>query len=196
MNATEILLLLILGFVAFVVFRLIARSITGNAGKTGDARLKRIQTASWWIQLLTVFSFLMGVYWILAFLFGWPFFFQHKLRLVISHSHIYTSPAEMPQAVLAWWSVKMGLTFFCYGVMFSLFRLYQKGILFSAKNVRHIHSLAYYLIANWLVDYQLQSTLHDMDLSTTPLFVGLLIIFVAWIMEEGRKIQEEQELTV
>jgi hypothetical protein len=102
----------------------------------------------------------------------------------------------MPQAVLAWWSVKMGLTFFCYGVMFSLFRLYQKGILFSAKNVRHIHSLAYYLIANWLVDYQLQSTLHDMDLSTTPLFVGLLIIFVAWIMDEGRKIQEEQELTV
>jgi hypothetical protein len=74
MNATEILLLLILGFVAFVVVRLIARSITGNAGKTGDARLKRIQTASWWIQLLTVFSFLMGVYWILAFLFGWPFF--------------------------------------------------------------------------------------------------------------------------
>jgi hypothetical protein len=35
-----------------------------------------------------------------------------------------------------------------------------------------------------------------MALSTTPVFVGLLIIFVAWIMDEGRKIQEEQALTV
>jgi uncharacterized membrane protein YdcZ (DUF606 family) len=25
---------------------------------------------------------------------------------------------------------------------------------------------------------------------------GLLILFIAWIMDEGRKIQEEQELTV
>ncbi len=195
MNATAIWLLF-LGFVAFVVFRLWSRGITRKAGTSGDARLKRIQTASWWILFLTVFSFLMGVYWMLAFLFGWPFFFQGKLRLAISHNHIYTSPAEMPQTILAWWLVKMGLSFFCYGVMFSLFRLYEKGILFSTKNVRHIRWLAYCLVVNWAVDYQLQSTLHDMALSTTPLFVGLLIIFIAWIMDEGRKIQEEQALTV
>jgi len=35
-----------------------------------------------------------------------------------------------------------------------------------------------------------------MALSTTPLFIGMLIIFITWIMDEGRKIQEEQELTV
>jgi hypothetical protein len=35
-----------------------------------------------------------------------------------------------------------------------------------------------------------------MDLSLTPVFAGLMIIFIAWIMDEGRKIQEEQELTV
>jgi protein-S-isoprenylcysteine O-methyltransferase Ste14 len=44
--------------------------------------------------------------------------------------------------------------------------------------------------------YSMQATFHDMALSTTPVFIGLLIIFVAWIMDEGRKIQEEQELTV
>jgi len=38
--------------------------------------------------------------------------------------------------------------------------------------------------------------LRDMDLSTTPIFGGLFIIFFAWIMDEGRKIQEEQTLTV
>jgi hypothetical protein len=29
-----------------------------------------------------------------------------------------------------------------------------------------------------------------------PLFIGLILILIAWIMDEGRKIQEEQELTV
>ena len=42
----------------------------------------------------------------------------------------------------------------------------------------------------------MQSSLRDMDLSTTPVLVGLMILFVAWIMDEGRKLQEEQALTV
>jgi hypothetical protein len=29
-----------------------------------------------------------------------------------------------------------------------------------------------------------------------PFFIGVIIVLIAWIMEEGRKIQEEQELTV
>jgi hypothetical protein len=28
------------------------------------------------------------------------------------------------------------------------------------------------------------------------LFAGIVIVLIAWIMDEGRKIQEEQELTV
>jgi hypothetical protein len=68
--------------------------------------------------------------------------------------------------------------------------------LFAAKNVRHIRSLGYFLIVNWAINDQMQGALRDMDLSTTPLFIGLLIIFVSWIMDEGRKLQEEQELTV
>jgi hypothetical protein len=191
-----LILPLFLVLVAFSVFRLLSRRNIGKASKTSDARLERIQIASLWIQLLMGFSFIMWVYSILEFVFGWPFFSEHKVRIVISHSHVFTSPAEMPQAILAWWSVKMAWMLFFFGVMFSLFRLYQKGILFSAKNIRHINSLAYFLIGNWAIDYQLQSTLRDMDLSTTPLFVGFLIIFIAWIMDEGRKIQEEQELTV
>ena len=43
---------------------------------------------------------------------------------------------------------------------------------------------------------QLVDMLRDMNLSSTPLFMGFLIIFIAWIMDEGRKMQEEQELTV
>jgi hypothetical protein len=56
--------------------------------------------------------------------------------------------------------------------------------------------LGYYFIVNWAIDSQIQYSLRDMALSTTPIFVGFFIIFFAWIMDEGRKIQEEQELTV
>jgi hypothetical protein len=80
--------------------------------------------------------------------------------------------------------------------MFSLLRLYQKGVLFSAKNIRRIYCLAYCLLANWFIDDRMQSSLNDEALSDTPLFVAFLIIFIAWIMGEARKIQEEQELTV
>ena len=159
-------------------------------------RLKRIKNASLIFQCFVGFSLLLGVYWMLAFLFGWPFFSQDKIRIVISHSHIYTSSAEMPTVVFALWLVKAGLGIASAVVLFALFQLYGRGILFSARNVRFIRFFGYWNIINWIIDYQMQSTLHDMDLSMTPVFGGLLIIFIAWIMDEGRKIQEEQELTV
>ncbi|MEI9863261.1 MAG: DUF2975 domain-containing protein [Limisphaerales bacterium] len=34
------------------------------------------------------------------------------------------------------------------------------------------------------------------EITFGQLVLGLLIILIAWIMDEGRKIQEEQELTV
>jgi hypothetical protein len=82
------------------------------------------------------------------------------------------------------------------GVLLRLFWLYWRGILFSAKNVNCIRLLGYWLVVDWFINYQMQGMLRDMDLSSTPVLVGFLIIFVAWIMDEGRKIQEEQELTV
>jgi len=47
-----------------------------------------------------------------------------------------------------------------------------------------------------VADYQMQAAVREVDWSTNSIFIGLLIIFVSWIMDEGRKIQEEQELTV
>jgi len=190
------ILLLFLVLIIFAVFRYLHLRPAAKGLKPAAVRLGRIQTASWWFLVFMGISFLLYVYIILAFLFGWPPPYHDTLRIIISHNHIYTSPGEMPQTVLLWWSMKTAISLFFYWVMFSLFRLYQKGILFSARNVRHIKSLGYFLIVNWAVDYQLQSALKDMDLSTTPVFIGLLIIFIAWIMDEGRKIQEEQALTV
>ncbi len=187
---------LVLVLVAFALFRLLARSNIGMASKTIDARLKRIQIASLWVQLLMGFSFILWVYFNLAFALGWPFFSQSPARMVVTPGHIYTALADMPGNVLAWVGVKTGLAFAAGGVLFALFGLYRRGILFSARNVLYIRFFGYYLILNAVVDYQIQAALRDVNWSTTPIFVGFLIIFIAWIMDEGRKIQEEQALTV
>jgi hypothetical protein len=195
MSGFEILLLF-LGLVAFVVFRFLHLRPPAKGLKPAAARLGRIQTASWWIQVAIGFSVVVAIYALLAFLCGWPFFSEYPARMVVAPGHVYTSPAEMPGSILALALVKTGLDFAAMAVLFVLFNLYWRGILFSARNVLYIRFQGYYLILGFIVDYQIQSRFHDMALSTTSLFVGFLIIFIAWIMDEGRKIQEEQELTV
>jgi hypothetical protein len=160
-------------------------------------RLNRIKKVSRYLRLLVCIGIILQTYLAVAFIFGWPaFIYNDQVRIVISQHHIYTSRAEMPKEILALWLVKMGLLTFGQVILICLFRLYEKGILFSAKNVLYITFIGYYLIFDWVVDYMLQSALHDMALSSTSIFVGFLVIFIAWIMDEGRKIREEQELTV
>jgi hypothetical protein len=97
---------------------------------------------------------------------------------------------------------------FCY----KLFNLCAHGDLFTSKVVSHIRRVgyAYFLMAiaaasQWLLSFHgnsESSTVHHpywpiglLNL-TSSLFPGFLIIFIAWVMDEGRKIREEQELTV
>ncbi len=188
----SIILILVFLLVIYSSFGRLSPLAAGTNAIARAARLRRIATASWWIQLLFAICSLGLAYSLLAFFMGWP----PNARMVISHNHIYTSPADMPSNIFWLWLAKVALAFVCCGVLFSLFGLYRKGQIFTAHNVSHIRSLGYFLIINWALDDLMQSSLHDMDLSTNPILIGLLIIFFAWVMDEGRKIQEEQELTV
>ena len=156
-------------------------------------RLDRIQSISGMLRLLIFIGLILEVYSILAICFGLPPLGNGNFSAA---GHIYTSLAEVPQELKALMAVKVGFGFFGAWMLQSLLRLYQQGILFTARNVWYIRVLGYYVIIDWLINYQLEAATHAMELHLTQLFVGLLIIFVAWIMDEGRKIQEEQELTV
>jgi Protein of unknown function (DUF2975) len=194
MNVTESALIICV--LLLVIFRLVLRSPKNNAAKVGPNRLTRIRNASFVFSMCLWLSVVLGIYWFLAFIFGRPFLFEDHARIVISPSHIYSSPSEMPSGIFWLWVVKVGWSFFAVGTMLRLFWLYGKGILFTAKNVNCLRFLGYYFIVDWFINYQMQNYQHDMALSTTPVFVGFFIIFFAWIMDEGRKIREEQELTV
>jgi hypothetical protein len=192
-NPVVLILLAVMGFFLFRWLRSPKRQrVAGNEAR----RLARIRRASLVFQFLISFGLAVGIYSVLAFLLGWHFFSEYPSKIAICTGHVYTSPTEMPPTLLVLALLKIGLDFAAAAVLLALFGLYARGILFSPKNIQYIRFQGYYLILSFAVDYQIQSTLRDMTLSTTPLFVGLLIIFVAWIMDEGRKIQEEQELTV
>lgn len=97
--------------------------------------------------------------------------------------------------------------------LIKLFKLYEQGEIFSLNNVRYIRNIGYALMASQIVDliYQalmgLALTLNNphghryMKISIDQnnfaiLFAGCIVILISWIMAEGCKLREEQQLTV
>jgi hypothetical protein len=189
MNATEMSLILAV-IVIYLAYRFKARHTMPN----NVARLNRITRVSFVFRLLIYLGLIFQFYLMLAYYFGWPG--HDRFKIVIAPNHIYTSPSEMSPEIQALWLVQTGLAFWAMTVLSCLFHLYERGIFFATKNVNYIRFFGYYLMISWVIDDQMQSEFQDMALSTGQLFGGFLIIFIAWIMDEGRKIQEEQELTV
>ncbi len=86
-----------------------------------------------------------------------------------------------------------------------LLELYERGILFETKNVALIRRLGELAIFYGVITAcRPVFETHEFALPTLPLNIlfspwliaGALTIIIAWVMDEGRKIQEEQELTV
>jgi len=114
---------------------------------------------------------------------------------------------------------------FWYWKLFRLFNLYQRGLIFSAQTIRCIKILGILCAVGWILGTALRVLPHPLPPSQIILppgvavseyiyrigffsfdfgtginfgllFAGIVIVLIAWIMDEGRKIQEEQELTV
>jgi uncharacterized membrane protein YGL010W len=82
-------------------------------------------------------------------------------------------------------------------ILFWLLDLFEAGNYFTARSVRHIKSLGALVMLDWVLTKILDAMSHSgVEITFGQLVVGLLIYIIAWIMDEGRKIQEEQQLTV
>jgi len=97
--------------------------------------------------------------------------------------------------------------------LIQLFKLYEKGKIFTDKNVFHIKMIAYLLLAVQLIRPVHEAFLtmiltwhnpvgHRMAVASMTgtniglMLTALVILLVAWIMGEAKKLKEEQELTV
>jgi len=89
------------------------------------------------------------------------------------------------------------------GVLYRLFKLYERGMIFTPANVRCIKWLGGWVLAAWVLSNVVEvfklitydSADVDFRIGAT-FFAGILVLLMSWIMEEGGKIQQEQALTI
>ncbi|HZM06618.1 MAG TPA: DUF2975 domain-containing protein [Candidatus Saccharimonadales bacterium] len=118
----------------------------------------------------------------------------------------FNSLQEIPAILKTYEGICCSLLLLAVIAFYRLLNLYEKGIIFSAENVTQIRRLGqlavfYGVLSACLPVFespyiQLPLTLPLNILCSPGFMVGCLTIIIAWVMDEGRKIQQEQELTV
>jgi len=140
------------------------------------------------------------------------------LLIGFSPHQSYPSPFDISLPVFVVGAIEYGLGGMGLILLNRLFTCYERGIFFKTENIRCFKFLGLIVIGLWLTLTLLELLAHQDNFkgsgpvypiltviigacrvnlgSFLPLVSGILIVFIAWIMDEGRKIQEEQELTV
>lgn len=98
-------------------------------------------------------------------------------------------------------------------ILSQLFRLYERGIVFSAENVKLYRRLGFVIIG-WVVaifvHIPLSSIIETMNnapgernitlgfeiVDSFTILVGMVVIVISWVMDEGRQLEDEQSLIV
>jgi Protein of unknown function (DUF2975) len=125
--------------------------------------------------------------------------------MVSVFNHPYASVSDIPAPMYALVAIAMGLYLLGVISFYRLLNLFEKGVIFAAASVSEIKRLGIFLaaygilsvVAKVIYTRQILFPWTLLDAVSSPWIVaGVAIYLVAWIMDEGRKIQEEQELTV
>ena len=185
-----------------------------NTSETNSVRLKRIQAICRSLKIMLmlyvgcVIGFLPSVF---------HFFHKTPESYWAIFGRTYATLAEVP------WQEKL-LVALCLGILFvavvtgyQLLNLYQRGVIFSDKNVQLFRRIgwltasygtvtilgdALFLVwGNWIhsaYGHLFGALAYGFfALLSSPWVVGgVCVLVLSLIMDEGRKIQEEQELTV
>ena len=110
-------------------------------------------------------------------------------------------------------SIPMLVELYILYSLIRLFSLYGKGEIFSFNNVRYIRNIGYALLITQIINPLYEGlmgvalTWHNphghrfasVSLDQTNLgiiFFALIVILISWIMAEGCKLREEQNLTI
>lgn len=206
MNATQIIpqvFILLCVLIALVIWRKVwaapqASADTSKISSKGGSRLDRIRQISkcvrlilqfgiplWVIFYLTVFS-LLPSYGIKT-----PFF-----SIQASKAHAHDTSAIFP----IYGALLLIVFLFWYRTVIRLFGFFEKGVLFTAETVRCIQLLGGIYIARFFLALAVKFLLPGEEWvgagMNNSLFIGFFMIFIGWLIDEARKIQEEQELTV
>jgi hypothetical protein len=93
---------------------------------------------------------------------------------------------------------------FAFMVTLNFFRLFSRlkdGHLFEGQAIEYLEKAARWWIAGGIAQIICQSvhayfSPNNVNITGCGIFGGLVVFFIAWVLREGQKLKEEQELTV
>lgn len=145
----------------------------------------------------------------------WIFFNEFPEIMKTQHGLVKRSFLPLGNRALCFCATLPALSVAMYSLsaLRSLFRLYAQGEVFSGRNVACYRKLGLSLLY-WSGAVFLQTPLLSLAMSAgmppgqrsltvalgsvelASLFAGLVALLVSWVMDEGRRIEEEQSLTI
>jgi hypothetical protein len=148
------------------------------------------------MTFMSALFFLASVKYALSYALGSGQPMLNTLHIAFSSHQTYTSPFNVPLPVFLIGALQLVLGGWGLILLNRLFLLYERGDFFKTGNIRCIKFLGLIVVGIWLTQTILELMAHQNNIEASGLVYGILVVFIAWIMDEGRKIQEEQELTV
>jgi hypothetical protein len=109
--------------------------------------------------------------------------------------HLCLKPSPMPIHAVLLELIRLGLFIYEIILLNRLFIFFGRGKFFAGENVRCLRLFGWAMVADAFAMFVNALMQHEVILNPSFL-TGLFIILISWIADEGRKIQEEQELTV
>src|ERR1035437_305455 len=122
-----------------------------------------------------------------------PFFSKH------SDSSSAIAGTDLYYIFPLYWCLLMVVFLFWYRAVVKLFGFFERGVLFTAETVRCMQILGGIYFVRFSLELIFQFLVSNPELIRsrwTDLFTGFFIFFIGWLIDEARKIREEQELTV
>ncbi len=163
----------------------------------GNVRLNRIKTVS------RIFRALLGLYAVAIILLFVGYAFAAMPNnppgpqpVSFLLYNFFVKPHHVPVQAVLMEIVRLGL--YGYGMILlnRLFSRFERGNFFTAENVRCVRWLGLVVVADWFAGFMLAVMSRWIVIQPGELLVGLFVVLISWIADEGRKIQEEQEFTI
>jgi len=169
-----------------------------------NVRMNRIQKVSKSLRLILQYGIpiLIIAYLIFTLLNDYqikvPFFsYTPDPSKVQQHTEVVRLDSTNVTIMTIYGCVRLFLFLFWYRAVLKLFGFFEKGILFTAETVHCIQILGGIYIAKSLLALTFHFLLPNLESQFMgDMFTGFFIIFIGWLIDEARKIREEQELTV
>lgn len=173
--------------------------------------LLRIQRVSRRFRLLfsalaVILPLLSLIYWL-----GFNYFPQEFVPLPVRAEAELSLLARLVGFVIS--MLPIGVVITAMTILARLFRLYEKGIVFSTRTVKCFRQWGYVLMLWVLASLLYLPMLSGVVTSVNPpghrliaaqlglsdfviLLIGAIIVLISWVMDEARKLEEEQAYTV